>query len=84
MKFFQILAYHQEYDDTMHATTPFDEKAIQAAKSNIAGFIEMAKAFDEYWSSHNRVITFAPDHGAHVNPSTGKGFMAKTSLRIWS
>jgi hypothetical protein len=68
-----ILAYHQEYDDTMHATSPFDEDAIQAARNHIAGFVEMARAFDRYWSPYHRIIVFAPDHGAHSDPTTGRG-----------
>ncbi|MCJ7561009.1 alkaline phosphatase family protein [Candidatus Bathyarchaeota archaeon] len=68
-----ILAYHQEYDDVMHATAPFAEEAIQAAKNNIAGFVQMTKAFDEHWSRYNRMIAFTPDHGAHMNSTIGKG-----------
>lgn len=68
-----ILAYHQEYDDIMHSTTPFAEMAIHAAMNNIAGFVEMAEAVDKHWGQYNRIIVFTPDHGAHIDPSTGKG-----------
>ena len=68
-----IVAYHQEYDDKMHATTPFDPAAIRAAEKNIASFVEIGEAFDEHWSEYNRAIVFAPDHGAHIDPATGKG-----------
>ena len=68
-----ILAYHQEYDDQMHTTTPFAREAVQAARNNIAGFAEIAEAFDNCWSKYNRVIVFAPDHGAHLDHATGKG-----------
>jgi hypothetical protein len=68
-----ILAYHQEYDDKMHTTTPFDPEAIQAARNNIAGFADIAEAFDRYWSKNDRIIVFAPDHGAHLDPAKGKG-----------
>ena len=68
-----ILVYHQEYDDTMHATTPFAPEAIQAARNHLEGFIELSEAFDSYWQSYHRIISFTPDHGAHVNQTTGKG-----------
>ncbi|NOY57778.1 MAG: hypothetical protein GXO75_02440 [Calditrichaeota bacterium] len=68
-----ILAYHQEYDDTMHATTPFDPRAIQAIKNNINGFVEMSEAFNRYWQNYNRAIVFSPDHGAHLDPLRKKG-----------
>jgi hypothetical protein len=68
-----ILAYNQEYDDVMHATGPFSNEAIQAAKNNISGFIRLSMDFDEYWGLYNRVIVFSPDHGAHLNYSDGKG-----------
>jgi hypothetical protein len=68
-----ILAYHQEYDDVMHATAPFAAEAMQAAKNNIAGFVQITKAFDEHWGRYNRMIVFTPDHGAHISSATGKG-----------
>ena len=68
-----ILVYHQEYDDQMHATAPFDPRAIQAARNNMSAFVDIAEAFDTYWSNHDRIIVFAPDHGAHLDPAIGKG-----------
>jgi hypothetical protein len=68
-----LLAYHQEYDDSMHATEPFSEQAVRAAGNHAAAFLRIAKAFDERWSRHDRMIIFAPDHGAHRNPADGRG-----------
>lgn len=68
-----IVIYLQEYDDGMHATTPYDLTAMKAAKNNIDGFVEIGEAFDNYWYKYNRAIVFAPDHGAHIDPDTGKG-----------
>jgi len=68
-----ILAYHQEYDDTMHQTNPFSSKATQAMNNHIASFERLAKAFNNYWRQYNRLIIFAPDHGAHTDTETGKG-----------
>ena len=68
-----ILAYQQEYDDTMHATTPFDQRAIQAADRHIRYFSEICDSFDRNWKNVDRAILFAPDHGAHLDPVSKKG-----------
>ena len=68
-----IVAYHQEYDDTMHRHGPFAAEAVQAAKNNIAAFVEIARAFDTHWARYNRIIAFTPDHGAHLDITTGRG-----------
>jgi hypothetical protein len=68
-----ILAYQQEYDDVLHESTPYSESAIRAMKNHIDAFSEIARAFDRCWLQHNRAILFAPDHGAHLDPVTGKG-----------
>ncbi|MGC9367354.1 MAG: alkaline phosphatase family protein [bacterium] len=69
-----ILAYHQEYDDMLHKTDPFSAEAIKAMENHISSFERLAKSFNYYWSEYNRLIIFAPDHGAHVDPATGKGY----------
>lgn len=68
-----IVAYHQEYDDTMHAHGPFAARAVQAARNNISAFVEIARAFDAHWKPYHRVIAFTPDHGAHANTATPPG-----------
>jgi len=68
-----ILAYHQEYDDMLHQTDPFSPGAIQAMENHISSFEKLSEAFNSYWRQHNRLIIFAPDHGAHIDPKTGKG-----------
>jgi hypothetical protein len=68
-----ILAYHQEYDDTLHRTTPQSPEAIQAMNNHIQSFDIIARAFHDSWKSYNRVILFASDHGAHIDKDTGKG-----------
>lgn len=68
-----ILAYHQEYDDMLHKTDPFSPEAIKAFNNHISSFVRLGYAFNHYWHDHNRLIIFAPDHGAHINVETGKG-----------
>jgi hypothetical protein len=68
-----ILAYHQEYDDLMHASTPRDPKALMAFKRHLKSFETLAAAFNERYASKNRVVAFTPDHGTHIDPATGKG-----------
>ncbi|MDD2715042.1 MAG: alkaline phosphatase family protein [Candidatus Wallbacteria bacterium] len=68
-----ILAYNQEFDDSLHATTPVSEQSIQAVKNHTASFLRLARAANQHWKLCNRAILFAPDHGAHSDPLTGKG-----------
>ncbi|OGV58210.1 MAG: hypothetical protein A2X49_03340 [Lentisphaerae bacterium GWF2_52_8] len=68
-----ILAYQQEYDDTLHASTPSSEKALQAAKNHFTAFMKIAQAFNEQWRKCDRLIAFIPDHGAYVAPGNGRG-----------
>lgn len=68
-----IVAYQQEYDDTLHKTIPLSDACIRAAKNHLDAFARLAHAASESWSSYRRVLVFAPDHGAHIDPSTGHG-----------
>jgi len=68
-----ILAYHQEYDDVMHRTTPTSPEALEAFRRHLATFQRLADAFNRDWAMYRRVIVFLPDHGTHVDPATGRG-----------
>jgi hypothetical protein len=68
-----ILAYHQEYDDLMHGSTPRDPKALEAFRRHLKSFETLATAFNERYTSENRVVAFTPDHGTHIDSVTGKG-----------
>ncbi len=68
-----VLAYHQEYDDALHRSTPFSNEALRAAGNHTEGFMKLSGAIDRYWGGFNRAILFAPDHGAHTDLATGRG-----------
>ncbi len=68
-----IVAYNSEYDDILHPMTPFCPEAIEALKHHLRAFVELAKSTDAHWRNYNRMIWFAPDHGAHIDPRSGKG-----------
>jgi len=68
-----ILAYHQEYDDVMHRTTPTSPEALDAFRRHLATFSRLTEAFNRDWAMYRRVIAFLPDHGTHVDPATGRG-----------
>ena len=68
-----ILAYHQEYDDALHKTTPSSPEAMDALSSHIKSFDTLAGATGLHWKQHDRAVMFAPDHGAHVDSATGRG-----------
>lgn len=68
-----ILAYHQEYDDQLHKTTPRSPECIAALKKHCAAFAQLAAAVHLHWGEYSRAIAFIPDHGAHIDPETGCG-----------
>jgi hypothetical protein len=68
-----VLAYHQEYDDIIHRTTPRSEEAIEAMRRHVASFVRLTQAVAQSWRSQHRVLGFVPDHGSHIDPETGKG-----------
>jgi len=68
-----IVAYHQEYDDSLHAGTPFSQAALAAARRHAAAFGEQAGAAAQRWDGRAWALLFAPDHGAHLDPATGGG-----------
>ena len=68
-----ILSYVQEYDDTLHKATPESPECIEAMKRHIGAFDLMAKTMSESWRRYDRAVVFAPDHGAHIDPATGRG-----------
>lgn len=75
-----IVAYNQEYDDLMHASTPTDPEAIEAFRRHLKAFKKIAAAFNIRFSDVDRVIAFLPDHGTHVDPEMGKGGHGTESL----
>ncbi|MDH5355505.1 MAG: alkaline phosphatase family protein [Gammaproteobacteria bacterium] len=68
-----IVAYQANYDDNLHRTEPFSPICIAALVQHIQDFRKMAEAANLRWKDKGHVVAFAPDHGAHINPSTGKG-----------
>ena len=68
-----IVVYQADYDDNLHKTEPFSDICIQSFEQHIHDFKKMATVANEYWQDKSHVIAFTPDHGAHINPSTGKG-----------
>jgi len=68
-----IVAYHQEYDDALHDTTPRSARALRALKNHVESFATLSKAAARFWRRFNHFIAFTPDHGAHVDVDTGRG-----------
>jgi len=68
-----IVAYHGGYDDRLHKTTPYCPEAIQVMHDVIDSFERVAHAVEAHWKQYDRMIVFAPDHGAHVSQTTGRG-----------
>ncbi len=68
-----IVAYNQEYDDFIHASTPTSPEAIAAFRRHLKTFKKLADAFNKRYDGVNRALAFLPDHGTHVDPESGKG-----------
>lgn len=68
-----ILAYHQEYDDLLHQTTPFSAEALAAAKRHINTIYHLHNALNKYWKDHSKLFAITPDHGAHLDIKKGNG-----------
>jgi hypothetical protein len=68
-----VVAYHQEYDDRLHADGWESEAMLGAAANHVASFRELAAAADRHWAGYGRLVCFAPDHGAHADAATGRG-----------
>ncbi len=68
-----VVAYQQEFDDFLHRNDPFSEGGRQAVARHVRHFTTLARAARQAWKEHPHAIVFAPDHGAHVDPATGRG-----------
>lgn len=68
-----VVAYHQEYDDVMHALGPAHPRALRGARNHVEAFRDLAAACEAAWARHPRALVFAPDHGAHAEASSGGG-----------
>jgi hypothetical protein len=68
-----IVAYQQAYDDTLHRTWPLSPECLEAARSHLDDFATLARAACRAWRGRAWAAVFAPDHGAHLDPATGRG-----------
>lgn len=63
-----LLVYHQDYDDALHESGPFSERALAAARRHAEASHILAEGLHQHWPSHDRMLVIAPDHGAHEMP----------------
>ncbi|MGQ0720786.1 MAG: hypothetical protein ACT4PE_04325 [Candidatus Eiseniibacteriota bacterium] len=68
-----VVVYQQEYDDRLHETEPFSEACLRAVERHVGAFVTLAETVSRAWRRHHRAVVFAPDHGAHFDPQTGRG-----------
>jgi hypothetical protein len=68
-----IVAYNQEYDDTLHRTRHDGPEALAAARRHVETFERLSQATEEHWAGYSRALLFAPDHGAHFDATKGMG-----------
>lgn len=67
------MACVQAYDDALHASTPFSPRAEAAFRANLAAWERLHTAAERSWASRPHALFFLPDHGAHLDPETGRG-----------
>ena len=63
----------QEYDKAVHRTWPHSPEALASVRLLINDFRVLAEAFLKQYENFNRLVAFVTDHGAHLDPQTGKG-----------
>ncbi len=68
-----IISYDGSYDSSLHKTGARSPESLQAMRTSIARYVELAGLCDEVWRGYNRLLTFTPDHGGHDNEETGRG-----------
>ncbi len=68
-----IVAYNQGYDDAMHKSTPESASSLRAMRKHVRDFESLAGKMKEAWGDKDAVLMWMTDHGAHIDPVTGKG-----------
>ncbi len=68
-----IIAYQQEYDDILHEKDLRSPEALAVVERHVRTFTRLVEGCHSSWSDRNRLVLFAPDHGAHLDPLTGTG-----------
>lgn len=67
------VVYQQAYDDLLHSADPFGPGAQAALEGHVRVFGLLVDSVVEHWCGRQSVCVFAPDHGAHADPVTGRG-----------
>lgn len=67
-----MVCYQIGYDKLGHRTGPYSEASIAQMNEKIANFGRLFEGVQKAWSDHRWMLTFSPDHGSHVDPTSGK------------
>jgi hypothetical protein len=68
-----MVLYNQEYDSKLHRGDPFSETCLDAVAHHNQAYLQLAEAIDKAWGNYDRLLVYAPDHGAHLNPDNNMG-----------
>jgi hypothetical protein len=60
------------HERELRQVLPLSPAWIQALGQHIQDFKQLAGAANRRWKDKRHVIVFAPDHGAHIDPSSRK------------
>ena len=64
-KYDLLCVYNERYDDAIHITHPCSRKARHAIDCYEANFTKLIEAVRRYWTAHDTLYGFCPDHGVH-------------------
>lgn len=64
-KYDLICVYNQEFDDVMHRSHPNSKRSQRAIDNYNRSFDMLADQIRKYWTDHNTLLGYAPDHGTH-------------------
>ena len=64
-KYDLICVYNQEFDDVMHRSHPNSKRSQRAIDHYATSFDKLARQVEKYWTKHNTLLGYAPDHGTH-------------------
>lgn len=66
-----ISVYTQSYDDAMHLTGTESPVALEAMRSQIRIFEQLALAAGQHYRAHNTLLCCCTDHGVHTKETGG-------------
>jgi len=68
-----VVAYQMDYDDRLHETVPESPECLAALRAHLGSFSALCTTARACWAGQRWAVCCIPDHGAHIDPASGKG-----------